>query len=165
MMAGPSLPVVAAGGAAVLAGTLLMRRDGSQLDLSPPDPTHITPHFTWAEFRSHDGVEPEGGDRENVKKTASLLEVIRDHFDGSPVTVVSGFRSATHNDAVEGADHSQHLTGKAADITVAGISNNDLAAGIEELIKNGDLPQGGLGVYPGWVHYDWRGYKARWAGH
>jgi hypothetical protein len=33
---------------------------------------------------------------------------------------------------------------------------------IEHLIINGDMLQGGLGIYNNFCHYDIRGKKARW---
>jgi len=33
---------------------------------------------------------------------------------------------------------------------------------IEQLISDGDMLQGGLGYYSGWIHYDIRKTKARW---
>ena len=33
---------------------------------------------------------------------------------------------------------------------------------IEILISNGDMLQGGLGLYNTFVHYDFRGNKSRW---
>lgn len=44
-----------------------------------------------------------------------LLQPIRDKF-GAPITVTSGFRSETLNNALRGSKTSQHLKGEAADI-------------------------------------------------
>jgi hypothetical protein len=35
---------------------------------------------------------------------------------------------------------------------------------IEDLIKAGSMPDGGVGMYAGWVHYDVRHQRARWDG-
>ena len=57
---------------------------------------------------------------------------------------------------------SQHTLGKAADITAQGLKPKYVAAKIEQLISSGDMLQGGLGVYPTFVHYDIRKTRARW---
>ena len=64
-----------------------------------------------------------------------------------------------------GAKSSQHLLGRAADIQVAGVSVEDVAAYAESLLPG----WGGVGRYPvkagrakGWVHVDTRAKKSRW---
>ena len=93
-----------------------------------------------------------------------LLQCIREHF-GKPITITSGYRTGTHNTAVGGSRSSQHLLGKAADIQVAGVSVEDVAAYAEKLLPG----WGGVGRYPvkagrakGWVHVDTRPNKSRW---
>ena len=95
---------------------------------------------------------------------AALLQKIRDHF-GRPVVITSGYRTAAHNKSVGGAKSSQHLLGRAADIQVAGVSVEDVAAYAESLMPD----WGGVGRYPvkagratGWVHVDTRQNKSRW---
>lgn len=61
-----------------------------------------------------------------------------------------------------GAPKSQHLTASAADISAKGYSPVHLANVIDELITKGKMKQGGIGIYPTFVHYDIRGTKARW---
>ena len=55
-----------------------------------------------------------------------------------------------------------HLQAKAADISCKSKSPSDLALLIEKLIGENKMKDGGLGVYPGYVHYDIRGIKERW---
>ena len=93
-----------------------------------------------------------------------LLQCIREHFR-KPVHITSGYRTATHNAAVGGSKSSQHLLGRAADIQVAGVSVEDVAAYAESLLPG----WGGVGRYPvkagrakGWVHVDTRPKKSRW---
>ncbi len=50
----------------------------------------------------------------------------------------------------------------AADIKVSGMTPKEVALVIEGLIEQGKMKQGGIGIYPSWVHYDVRGTKARW---
>jgi Uncharacterized protein conserved in bacteria len=84
------------------------------------------------------------------------LQTIRDKV-GKPVIVTSGYRCEVHNRRVGGAANSQHLYGKAADIYIPGLTIPQLAAVAEKYFQDG-----GLGVYPGHVHVDVRGTKARW---
>ncbi len=72
-----------------------------------------------------------------------LLQAIREHF-GKPMTITSGYRTAAHNTAVGGAKSSQHLLGRAADIQVAGVSVEDVAAYAESLMPD----RGGVGTLP-----------------
>ena len=120
----------------------------------------LSPNFTVYEFRCRDGSDVVMIDESLVV----LLQCIREHF-GKPITITSGYRTGTHNTAVDGSRSSQHLLGKAADIQVAGVSVEDVAAYAESLMP----AWGGVGRYPvkagrakGWVHVDTRPNKSRW---
>ena len=122
----------------------------------------LSANFTVAEFACKDGSDPVFVD----SSLAALLQKIRDHF-GRPVVITSGYRTAAHNKSVGGAKSSQHLLGRAADIQVAGVSVEDVAAYAESLLP----AWGGVGRYPvkagrakGWVHVDTRPNKSRWVG-
>jgi uncharacterized protein YcbK (DUF882 family) len=98
----------------------------------------------------------------NVQKLASQLQILRNNIN-KPITINSGYRSPEHNKAIGGVSNSQHILGKAADIKVKGISTRILAALIEDLINDGDMLQGGIGIYDTFVHYDVaKGKKRRW---
>jgi uncharacterized protein YcbK (DUF882 family) len=56
------------------------------------------------------------------------------------------------------------MKAKAADIQVAGLTPKEVCARVKSLIDSGAMKQGGVGLYDGWVHYDVRGFKARWGG-
>ncbi|MGV4526252.1 YcbK family protein, partial [Ornithobacterium rhinotracheale] len=99
----------------------------------------------------------------NLRELASNLQELRNYL-GKPIIVNSGYRSVAHNRKIGGKVNSQHLQGKAADIRVDGVTPERLASIIERLIYNGKMKQGGLGIYPTFVHYDIRGTKTRWKG-
>ena len=42
------------------------------------------------------------------------------------------------------------------------LTPTEIAKAIERLILEGKMKQGGIGIYPNYVHYDTRGTKARW---
>ena len=121
----------------------------------------LTAHFSKEEFECHDGSEMPLQVFNNVIEVAENLEVIRAHFN-SPVTINSAYRSPVYNRSVGGAATSQHLSGRAADIVIDGVSPDEVADAIEFLIDMGMMKEGGLGRYYTFTHYDIRGEKARW---
>tara|TARA_R100000734_G_C3301845_1_gene92431 strand:- start:544 stop:942 length:399 start_codon:yes stop_codon:yes gene_type:complete len=98
---------------------------------------------------------------ENVIKLAGQLQFLRD-YTGRAITINSAYRSPEHNAKVGGSSTSQHLLGKAADITIDGLKPAEVLVLIEDLIDMGLMLQGGLGLYDTFVHYDIRKTKARW---
>jgi uncharacterized protein YcbK (DUF882 family) len=98
---------------------------------------------------------------ENVIKLAGQLQFLRD-YTGRAITINSAYRSPEHNAKVGGSLTSQHLLGKAADITIQGLKPIEVFALIEDLIDLGLMLQGGLGLYDTFVHYDIRKTKSRW---
>ena len=121
----------------------------------------LSTNFSLHEFESADGKAPNGDVLKNLTELAKNLEVLRKHI-GQPIRVTSGFRSKEHNKKIGGALNSFHVLGMAADIQVAKVKPEDVAKAIELLIKEGKMKEGGLGIYRTWVHYDFRGTKARW---
>lgn len=122
----------------------------------------LTTHFTKKEFECRDGSAMPLQALENVKQLAQQLQVLRD-FVGKKITINSGYRSKAYNATLKGASpKSQHLLGKAADIVIEGMTPKQVAETIENLIKEGKMKQGGIGIYKTFTHYDIRGVKARW---
>lgn len=83
------------------------------------------------------------------------LQALRTEI-GKPFHIVSGYRSPEHNEAVGGATHSQHLLGKAFDISLANLNRGEL---YEEAVAHGF---NGIGQYLSFTHIDTRDYTARW---
>ena len=121
----------------------------------------LSANFSLHEFASADGTAPSGDVLKNLTELAKNLEVLRKHI-GQSIHVTSGFRSKEHNKKIGGALNSYHVLGMAADIKVAKMTPEQVAKAIELLIAEGKMKEGGLGIYRTWVHYDFRGYKARW---
>jgi uncharacterized protein YcbK (DUF882 family) len=111
----------------------------------------LSTHFNRAELECKCGC----GQNTVDSKLVDLLEKIRTHFD-VPVHVTSGNRCIRYNGEVGGAEFSQHLKGKAADIVVDGIPTELVA----ELAH--DLGTPGVGCYNDFVHIDVRDGYARW---
>lgn len=121
----------------------------------------LSKNFTLDEFASKDGAQTPPEVLENLRSLAKNLQVIRDEI-GKPIKINSAYRSPEHNKAVGGVKNSMHVKGKAADIVVTGLTPTQLAAIIFMLIEQKKIKQGGVGIYPNFVHYDIRGTKARW---
>jgi uncharacterized protein YcbK (DUF882 family) len=121
----------------------------------------LTRNFHLAEFNCRDGrvVPPKYMD--NVRQLAHNLQVLRDEI-GEAIHINSCYRPPDYNQKIGGAKNSQHLTASASDITCKSFTPRQLAAKIEKLIAQGKMKQGGIGIYPGFVHYDIRGTRARW---
>ncbi len=88
-------------------------------------------------------------------------------------SINSGYRSPVYNCTIGGATNSMHKTGGAVDIGLPILPNFQTQSPIQlyaiilELIVNKKIPEGGVGLYNSFVHYDIRGYndpskKARW---
>jgi uncharacterized protein YcbK (DUF882 family) len=121
----------------------------------------LTNNFSLEEFKSKCGRDIPNNVLPNIIQLAKNLQVLRDAV-GKSITITSGYRSPQHNKKIGGAKDSQHVKGLAADIKVAGMTPKEVALVIEGLIESGKMRQGGIGIYPSWVHYDIRGTKARW---
>ena len=92
----------------------------------------LSEHFTMGELcktsaKTADGNIPSHVHIENLKRLCGWLEMLRDEWnrrygDGDdPIIINSGYRSDAVNKAIGGAKGSNHLTGCAADIRVAGM--------------------------------------------
>jgi len=121
----------------------------------------ITTNFTLEEFNCKDGSTMPNDVMINIIKLAKNLQVLRDAI-GKTIIINSAYRSPDYNKKIGGVKDSQHLKGNASDITVKGMTPKEVAKIIEGLIANGKMQQGGIGIYPNFVHYDIRGVKARW---
>lgn len=120
-------------------------------------------NFALSEFKCRDGSDVPEELMDNVCLLAKNLQVLRDHI-GKPIRVISGYRSPPYNRKIGGARRSQHMVAKAADIKIKGMSPTEVKAVIVQLIKEGKMHSGGVGLYTTFTHYDVRGRNARWYG-
>ena len=115
----------------------------------------VSANFRVREFACHDGTD-------TVFIADELIEVvqaIRDHF-GKPVNINSAYRTEYWNARNGGATWSQHKYGRAADISIAGVSPRQIATYAETLMPD----WGGIGIYKSFCHVDVRAAKSRWNG-
>jgi zinc D-Ala-D-Ala carboxypeptidase len=119
----------------------------------------LTEHFTLDEFTTSATAarlglsnNPPVAAVERMKRLCQhVLEPIRAKF--GPVRINSGYRSPGLNKAVGGAAKSQHVTGEAADIECAAVSNYELAAWIRDNLPHDQII---LEAYtPGKPHSGW----------
>jgi zinc D-Ala-D-Ala carboxypeptidase len=125
----------------------------------------LSQHFTLEEMTKSQTASRRGIDNtpppevvENLKQLCeNVLEYIRVRF-GKPVNVNSGYRGPKLNKAIGGAKNSQHMTGQAADIEIAGVDNKVLFNWIKDNVEFDQLI---LEYYKegvpdsGWVHVSW----------
>ncbi len=130
----------------------------------------LSEHFDLDEFDCHSGEEVPESFVANVHQLViDVLEPLRERW-GSPLVIVSGWRSMDWNRRVGGAPASTHLSGRGADVRpVSPRETPLLMACLEDLRKEKKLPVlGGLGKYSGWIHVDNRraadGRLRRWTG-
>ena len=121
----------------------------------------MTKNFSKHEFDSKDGVTMPRAVEVNIFRLAENLEILRNYID-CPIKINSGYRSPSWNAEIGGVNNSQHVKGNAADLVTLNFTPKQLYTIIEELIINGWMLEGGLGLYDTFVHYDIRGSRARW---
>jgi len=73
----------------------------------------ISPHFQAKEFASRGN-----GEIAIHRSVVRAAEAIRAEMGGKPMVIISGFRDHTHNRRVGGVSNSQHVEGRAIDLSV-----------------------------------------------
>ena len=117
----------------------------------------LSANFTVKEFACKDGSDAVL----TAPRLVMVLQSIRSHF-AAPVVIHSAYRTPQYNAKVDGAAHSQHCYGTAADISVRGQTPAAVASYARELMPD----WGGVGVYSqkGFTHIDVREVRADWNG-
>ncbi len=113
----------------------------------------LTKDFNLMEFHCKDGTAVPNEMGVGLIELVQNLQILRNYL-GVPLHIMSGFRSKSHNAKVGGADSSQHLVAKAADITCKSKTPIQVKNAILHLIKEGKMKNGGLGTYKTFIHYD-----------
>jgi uncharacterized protein YcbK (DUF882 family) len=122
--------------------------------------TRLSTNFVVSEFATS------GGQQSSMARIScalvSCLQRIRDHV-AKPVSITSGYRSYKYNIELyqrrgQTPTNSQHSSGRAADISIAGMRGLDIAKLAMELCGT----ELGVGVANTYAHVDVRGSYARW---
>ena len=114
----------------------------------------ITKNFSLHEFPC-----PCCGRNDVTARLVVGLQRLRDILQ-VPITVTSGFRCRKYNTLIKGAAESQHMSGRAADVVVPGLTEDEVGDAGEQVPVFRD---GGIGVYPcRHVHLDVRIGRVRW---
>ena len=123
--------------------------------------TKLTKNFDLKEFNCKDNSETPAELIPNLQELANNLQILRD-FLGTSLHINSGYRSHAYNKKIGGAKFSQHLLGKAADISSNKFTPEQIHAAVIKLIDEGKVNFGGVGIYNSFLHVDIRKEKARW---
>jgi len=102
------------------------------MEVSINKQARLSEHFTLAELCKTSAITADGNipshvHIENLKRLCGWLEMLRSEWNkrygegDDPIVINSGYRSEAVNKAVGGVKGSNHLTGCAVDIRVAGI--------------------------------------------
>lgn len=99
------------------------------------DEIHYVPRAEWACPCGRCGGFP----AEPEEKLVRILEELRVHF-GKPVIISSGVRCAQHNGELPGSVcNSRHLSGKAVDFCVQGLTAANVKVYCDRLVSQGKL--------------------------
>jgi uncharacterized protein YcbK (DUF882 family) len=116
----------------------------------------VSPHFNKSEFACKCGC----GEATIAPELLAGLEALRAKA-GLAIVIDRAYSCAKHNAEVGGKKDSQHLSGKAADITIPPLSLKTMYELAQQIPV---FANGGIGIYDGkFLHVDTRGHKARWA--
>lgn len=116
----------------------------------------LTKDFSKEEFEC-----PCCGEAQINEVLLAALQDLRDSV-GRPIRVNSGYRCQAYNRRIGGSPGSQHMTGRAADIVIRGLTPLQMAEWADMIPG---FRNGGIGIYPAHIHVDVREVKARWWGH
>jgi len=115
----------------------------------------LSEHFSKAELACHCCG--------TLKIEAALLDALEllRSLVGKPVVVHDAYRCPMHNQKVGGVNDSEHTRGMAADVSIPGLSLQQM---FELALQVPAFLNGGIGVYDGaFLHLDVRPHPARWA--
>ena len=117
-------------------------------------------NLTWGELACHDRIGtpyPLDWRTTRARDLSVLFEHVRYVMGDQPLCVLSAYRTGKHNKAVGGAPLSQHVQGRALDISRGDESADAFARrAMLAIIGAGAGLIGGLGIYPWGIHIDVR---------
>lgn len=130
----------------------------------------LSTYFDTVEWQCRDGTPVPGKYMVNVQRQHDAqLYPLRVKL-GKPIRITSGYRTPEWNQG-KGVLHSQHLVAAAVDIVVPGVPVEDLRTLVYQMIRDGEIMDGGVGTYLprpgrrlGWLHIDVGPVGRRWRG-
>lgn len=97
----------------------------------------LTANFDSSEFDVSDPwPASKSGERSQL---AAWLQWFRDLL-GRPVIITGGYRTPARNARIGGADHSEHMEGRALDVVPIGMTNREAARRLLEAEARGQVP-------------------------
>lgn len=112
-------------------------------------------HLSWYEVGCRDGTPyPVEWRETRLAKLASVFEQIRADW-GEALIVLSAYRTPEYNKRVKGARSSQHVEGRALDLTPLGKPVKAFQDFMEKKVSSYPAIRG-MGFYPWGVHIDIR---------
>ena len=114
-------------------------------------------HLTWDELACHDELRtPYLVDWRKGRGLllAGVFEHIREALGNKPLRILSAYRTPEHNKAIGGVSSSQHVQGRALDLSRGSEDAADFHVRVNDCVSMGRL--GGIGYYPWGVHVDIR---------
>lgn len=113
---------------------------------------YATPNFSWQELLTKQKEIPSLEVLNNLLSCARVLEVYREKlFQGSPITITSGWRSHIYNKQLGGAPNSYHCKGMAVDFNLNGYAISKVYELMDKVHWGGVERTGG-----DWQHIDIR---------
>lgn len=128
----------------------------------------IPQYFSEAPFmRDSQGTPAPESQREAAKDTAAQLNKIQFYAfqrwgANAKISINSGFRSVAYNTQIGGARNSYHTKSQAVDFKVDGVPAREVQKFLLQLIREGKIKAGGLGLANTYTHYDTRGTLSAW---
>lgn len=116
----------------------------------------LTPNFKLSEFERSDTAIQHGIDNSvpkalvpNIQRLAEFLQELREKLGGKRITISSGYRGDALNRMVGGVSTSSHSKGLAADISVSGMTTEEL---FQFIINSGLKYDQVIQEFGRWVH-------------
>ncbi len=127
---------------------------------------HIKPHeIINAHSRERNGVKntlPPKSLWKNIVHTLRVADEIRERLGVKLEVVASAYRSPEYNAQCPGAvKGSQHTHNVALDLVFD--CKSDAAHKVAVALRDEGFFEGGIGLYPSFIHVDTRGYNCDWA--
>ena len=129
----------------------------------------LSKHFHSREFNCHDGTPVPARDYNGLRYLCrTFLEPLRAKYGN--VTILSGYRTRSHNRKVGGASRSFHVytihdgNDHAVDVKCRRGKPSDWHRTLAAIRRTKRRGRGGLGLYRTFVHVDTRDTKADWRG-